>query len=195
MATLTILQAILGVILHNNKTVEEAFAFFNVNTREGVISLGSNIQKIMWVRGEETRPYYKLDKKGRLFVARKLMDICSWGINSNSGKLVIKPVIIQMNVLKSNSKRGGWLIRLHVQTPILARTKKFQFHGKWVGYWASDAMLEAGLMAKASNNKFGKALLIKDVVNHAYVIEQVNMLKEKMGIKLSNGLISLEEPY
>lgn len=190
MATLTIMQAILAVILHNNKTMEEAFAFFAVNTRDGYcLESREGNPRIYWMRGEDTTPYCKLDKKGRLFVARKFWNTCSWGINLETGKLTIKPAIIQMNVLKSNSKRGGWLIRLHVQVPVLARTKKFQFHGKWVGYWASDAMLEAGLMTKASNGKFGKAITVESVINHAVVTEQVNMLKQMLGEKINEDSI------
>ena len=175
---LTIMQALLGVLLHNNQSMEEAFAFFAVNTRSGLISSWGGVHKIEWIRGENTEAYFRIDKKGRLFVARKFMNVSSWSIDTNRFKnqLRVKPAMIQMNVLRASGKRGGYLIRLHVQTPILAKTKKFQFHGKWVGYWASETMLQNGLWTKSSNGKFGKATLIKDVINYNTVMESINML-------------------
>jgi hypothetical protein len=183
MVTFTILQAVIAVMLHSNNNLGAALQFFNINTRDGISYRGESTKGLEWVRGEDTEAYMKADKKGRLFVAQKYMTVVRWGITS-SNKLYLKSGIIQMNVLKSNSKRGGWLIRFHVQTPVLARTKKFQFHGKWVGYWASDAMLEAGLMAKASNNKFGKAVLINEVFNYENVMQNINMLKGVLGEKI-----------
>lgn len=175
---LTIMQALLGVLLHNNQSMEEAFAFFAVNTRSGLISSWGGVHKIEWIRGENTEAYFRIDKKGRLFVAKKFMNVSSWSIETNrlKNQLRVKPAMIQMNVLRASGKRGGYLIRLHVQTPILAKTKKFQFHGKWVGYWASEAMLQSGLWTKSSNGKFGKATLINDVINYNTVMESVNML-------------------
>lgn len=184
--TITILQALIGVILHNNQSMEKAFAFFAVNTREGFTSYSSGVHKIQWIRGEETAPYYRIDKKGRLFVARKFMDFSSWSIDTNRSKnqLRVKPATIQMNVLRASGKRGGYLIRLHVQTPILAKTKKFQFHGKWVGYWASETMLESGIWTKSSNGKFGKATLINDSsVNYETVMTSIKMLNEAIQTK------------
>lgn len=179
MEIITIVQAIYSILMYNNGTMEEAFATFAINFRNGDVC--GNF--VTWVRGEHTSPYMKADKKGRIFVAQKFMTDITWGI-SPFGKLFIQPGIIQLNVLKSNSKRGGWLIRTHVQTPILARTKKFQFHNKWVGYWASDAMLEAGLMVKASDHKFGKPIFIKDVLDKDIVMNNINMLKSILGEKI-----------
>lgn len=179
------MQALLGVLLHNNQSMEEAFTFFAVNTRSGLISSRGGVHKIEWIRGENTAPYFRVDKKGRLFVARKFMNVSSWSIDTNRFKnqLRVKPAMIQMNVLRASGKRGGYLIRLHVQTPILAKTKKFQFHGKWVGYWASEIMLENGLWTKSSNGKFGKATLIKDVIDYNTVLESINMLNNAIGAK------------
>ena len=175
---LTIMQAILAIVLHNNQSMEQAFAFFAVNTRGGLVYQKGTTHIIQWTRGENTDHYYRIDKKGRLFVARKFQNVCSWAIDTNKVKnnLHIKPAMIQMNVLRASGKRGGYLIRLHIQTPVLARTKKFQFHGKWVGYWASETMLENGLWTKSSNGKFGKALYISDTISHRIVMDSVHML-------------------
>lgn len=178
--TPTILQAIISVILHNSHNMEEAFAFFSVNTREGFISYYRGIHKIEWFRGEDKPAEFRIDKKGRLFVAVKLSGTSSWSIDTRRTKnqLRVNPAIIQMNVLRATGKRGGYLIRFHVQTPILARTKKFQFHGKWVGYWASEKMLENGLWTKSSNGKFGKATLIDKTISQGLVMQSVKMLND-----------------
>lgn len=183
--TPTILQAIISVILHNSHNMEEAFAFFSVNTREGFISYYRGIHKIEWFRGEDKPAEFRIDKKGRLFVAVKLSGTSSWSIDTKRKKnqLRVNPAIIQMNVLRASGKRGGYLIRFHVQTPILARTKKFQFHGKWVGYWASEKMLENGLWTKSSNGKFGKATLIDKTISQGLVMRSVKMLNDAINQK------------
>jgi hypothetical protein len=188
---LTILQAILAVVLHNNQSMEEAFAFFAVNTRDGFTYQNGSVHKIDWIRGENTAPYYRIDKKGRLFVARKFENISSWAIDTNKVKnnLRVKPAMIQMNVLRASGKRGGYLIRLHVQTPILARTKKFQFHGKWVGYWASETMLQSGIWTKSANGKFGKATLINDVISYETVMKSVEMLNHALDKDRNTNLV------
>lgn len=182
---LTILQAIFAVILHNNKSMEEAFAFFGINTREGFITYYRGVHKIEWFRGEDKPAQYRIDKKGRLFVAVKFAGYSSWAIDTKRAKnnLRISPAMIQMNVLRASGKRGGYLIRLHMQTPILAKTKKFQFHGKWVGYWASEKMLENGLWTKSSNGKFGKATLIDKTISTVLVRNSVRMLDEAIKMK------------
>ena len=190
--TPTILQAIISVILHNSHTMEQAFAFFAVNIRDGFITHNRGVHKIEWFRGENKPAQYRIDKKGRLFVAVKYAAISSWSIDTNRTKnqLRIKPAIIQMNVLRASGKRGGYLIRFHVQTPILAQTKKFQFHGKWIGYWASETMLNNGLWTKSSNGKFGKATFIKNVVSYEEVLNAVKMLNE--AIETKNVIITVK---
>lgn len=183
--TVTILQALLGVLLHNQQTMEEAFAFFAVNTRDGFVTYYNGVHKIEWIRGEETNLHLKVDKKGRLFVAKKFENFCSWSIDTNRTKnqLRVKPAIIQMNVLRASGKRGGYLIRFHVQTPILARTKKFQFHGKWIGFWTNDTMLQNNLWTRSSKGKFGKATFIDKFIQFNTVMDSVRMLNNTIAAK------------
>lgn len=183
----SIFQAVIAVMMYTASDLWEALMKLGIDTRNNItIPLWEEkhgCQTVRWNRGEDTAAYMKADKKGRIFVAQKFSAQIGWGISSKK-KMIIIPGIIQLNVLKSNSKRGGWLIRTHVQTPVLARTLKFQFHGKWVGYWASDAMLEAGLMVRASNHKFSKAMLINDVISEHIVQSNINQLKEILGEKI-----------
>lgn len=185
----TILQLIISVIMQD-KTLDEAFAFFNINTRNGFVLMDvRNVQKIQWIRGENTDRYYRTDKKGRLFVARKFEDVSFWQINPlKNYKLSIKPAIIQMNVLRASGKRGGYLIRLHMQTPLLSKTGKFQFQGKWVGYWASEQMLEAGLWTKSVRGKFGKPSYINDTVPFMAVKDSVDMLNGPFNEEIIDAL-------
>lgn len=189
--TPTILQAIISVILHNSHTMEQAFAFFAVNIRDGFITHNRGVHKIEWFRGENKPAQYRIDKKGRLFVAVKYCGFSSWAIDTNRMKnqLRVKPAIIQMNVLRASGKRGGYLIRFHVQTPVLARTKKFQFHGKWVGYWASEKMLENGLWTKSSNGKFGAATAINKVIDYSEVKNAVELLNKAIDGKDISAVI------
>lgn len=189
--TPTILQAIISVILHNSHNMEQAFAFFAVNIRDGLITHNRGVHKIEWFRGENKPAQYRIDKKGRLFVAVKYCGFSSWAIDTNRTKnqLRVKPAIIQMNVLRASGKRGGYLIRFHVQTPVLARTKKFQFHGKWVGYWASEKMLENGLWTKSSNGKFGAATTINKVIDYSEVKNAVELLNKAIDGKDISAVI------
>jgi hypothetical protein len=180
----TIIQMIIAIISGYagdvNKGLTDALNFLEIDCRGGEFYHGHNSQGIEWIRGEKVDPQLKIDKKGRLFVAEKVFTTVRWGIRYN-GTCFSAPGIIQFNVLKSNSKRGGFLIRFHVQTPVLAKDGKFRFQGKWVGYWATEAMLKNGLMAKASNGKFGKAIFADEVFPIEFIIANVNILKQAIG--------------
>ena len=192
----SIFQAVIAVMMYTASDLWETLIKLGIDTRNTIsIPLWEEkygCQTLRWNRGEDTAAYMKADKKGRIFVAQKFAAQIGWGVSSKK-KMIVIPGIIQLNVLKSNSKRGGWLIRTHVQTPVLARTSKFQFHGKWVGYWASDAMLEAGLMVKASNHKFGKPMRISDVISEQTVRNNINQLKQILGEKIIVPEINMDD--
>lgn len=141
--TTTLLQAVIAVLQWGSTDLASALRQFGINTREGMVMT----RVITWTRSHNTEPYVKKDVKGRLLVAQKYMTPISWGIEGS--KLKIIPGIIQVNVLKARGKRGGWLIRVHKQFPVLSqKTLKFVFCNKWEGYWASEVMMEKGLMVR-----------------------------------------------
>lgn len=144
---------------------------------------------ITWTRSYSTDPYVKKDIKGRLLVAQKYATQISWGIEGSKLKMI--PGIIQVNVLKARGKRGGWLIRVHKQTPVLSqKTLKFVFCNRWDGYWASDAMIQKGLMVRMDKGlkkikgkpNPGKAAFVSDFVGLRIsrdVFSNVELLKEE----------------
>jgi hypothetical protein len=141
--TTTLLQAVIAVLQWGNVDLASVFSQFGINTREGMVMT----RVVTWIRSYKTGPYVKKDIKGRLLVAQKYWTQISWGIEGS--KLRVFPGIIQINVLKARGKKGGWLINIHKQTPLLSqKTMKFVFCNRWEGYWASDELLKAGLMVR-----------------------------------------------
>jgi len=182
--TTTLLQAVIAVLQWGSADFASVFSQFGINTREGLVMA----RVVTWTRSYDTKPYVKKDVKGRLLVAQKYMTPISWGIEGS--KLMIIPGIIQVNVLKARGKRGGWLIRVHKQTPLLSqKTLKFVFSNKWEGYWASEAMMESGLMVRMDKGlkkkswlpNPGKPALISDFVGRPIsrdVYDNVQLLKK-----------------
>lgn len=182
--TTTLLQAVIAVLQWGSADLASALRQFGINTREGMVMT----RVVTWTRSYDTKPYVKKDVKGRLLVAQKYMTPISWGIEGS--KLMIIPGIIQVNVLKARGKRGGWLIRVHKQTPLLSqKTLKFVFSNKWEGYWASEAMMENGLMVRMDKGHKkkswlpnpGKPALISDFVGRSIsrdVYDNVQLLKD-----------------
>jgi hypothetical protein len=174
----TLLQAVLAVLRNGGVDLESALFQFGINTREGMVSW--NV--ITWTRSYDTEPYVKKDKKGRLLVAQKYCRNIRWELQRS--KIKATPGIIQVNVLKSQSKRGGWLIRVHKQTPVFSeRTMKFVFCNYWEGYWASEQMLANHLVSKAKNGKLSSAVLM----SHAFgpriemdIVNNISFLKEEI---------------
>lgn len=182
--TTTLLQAVIAVLQWGSADFASVFSQFGINTREGLVMT----RVVTWTRSHNTEPYVKKDVKGRLLVAQKYMATISWGIEGS--KLRVFPGIIQVNVLKARGKRGGWLIRVHKQTPLLSqKTLKFVFSNKWEGYWASEAMMESGLMVRMDKGlkkkswlpNPGKPALISDFVGRSIdrdVYRNVQLLKD-----------------
>jgi hypothetical protein len=174
----TLLQAVIAVLQKGGVDLESALFQFGINTREGMVSW--NV--ITWTRSYDTEPYVKKDKKGRLLVAQKYCRNIRWELQRS--KIKATPGIIQVNVLKSQSKRGGWLIRVHKQTPVFSeRTMKFVFCNYWEGYWASEQMLANHLVSKAKNGKLSSAVLM----SHAFgprtemdIVNNISFLKEEI---------------
>lgn len=141
--TTTLLQAVIAVLQWGSADLASVFSQFGINTREGMVMT----RVVIWTRSHDTKPYVKKDVKGRLLVAQKYWAQISWGIEGS--KLRVLPGVIQINVLRARGKKGGWLINVHKQTPLLSqKTMKFVFCNKWEGYWASDELLKAGLMVR-----------------------------------------------
>jgi len=142
----------------------------DVDTREGETD-GAGV-RISWKRGENTASFMKADKKGRLFVGQKFASQTTWGMNykksrygkwSVNTKITTTPAVIQVNVRPAQGKRGGWLINVHNQTPYF-KENKFVFRCHWANYWASDAMIVAGLVAKFQGGKSGKSMFLGEVL-------------------------------
>lgn len=165
----TLLQAVLAVLQNGGVDLESALFQFGINTREGMVSW--NV--ITWTRSYNTEPYVKKDKKGRLLVAQKYCRNIRWELQRS--KIKATPGIIQVNVLKSQSKRGGWLIRVHKQMPVFSeRTMKFVFCNYWDGYWASDQMLANRLVSKATNGKLSSAVLMSKAFGSQIELDIIN---------------------
>jgi hypothetical protein len=190
--TTTLLQAVIAVLQWGGADLASAFRQFGVNTRDGLVMT----RVITWTRSNDTKPYVKKDVKGRLLVAQKYMTPISWGIEGS--KLKIFPGIIQINVLKARGKRGGWLIGVHRQTPVLSqKTMKFVFCCRWDNYWASDAMLEKSLMVRMDKGakipkfrkgkkrklKQGQARMIEDILSIRHerdILSNIRLLKKEL---------------
>lgn len=176
--TTTLLQAVIAVLQWGSTDLASALRQFGINTREGMVMT----RVITWTRSHNTDPYVKKDVKGRLLVAQKYRMDISWGFEGS--KLKVIPGIIQVNVLKSRSKRGGWLIRVHKQTPVLSqKTLKFVFCNHWEGYWASDEMISAHLVAKAKNGKLSTAAVMDNVFGRRLtkdIINNISLLEDEM---------------
>lgn len=177
-----------GLLLQQKKvakTLESTLQLLGIDTRNAEI----NRSTLTWIRDnhlkESMLPRVKVDAKKRTFVAWNYIGRISWmptreiemkeighikQLAAMSEQVVdlnqkfcpeIKSDIIQMNVLRARGKRGGWLIRIHKQKPVLSsKVNKFVFSGNWVGYWASDKMWEKGLVAKAVKGKLGRAQFV-----------------------------------
>lgn len=164
------------------KNILEVMQDNGVDTREGTDS-GSGV-RISWKRGIDSLSFFKTDKKGRLFVGQKFSSVTTWGLNYklNKGKwsiinkITTTPAVIQVNIRPANGKRGGWLINVHNQTAFF-KDDRFVFRCRWANYWASDAMIVAGLVSKCQNGKLGKSAPLSEVLGDyervAMVIENI----------------------
>lgn len=170
-------------------SLENFFVKMGIDIRGAEI----NYSSLLWQRGDHARgnfnPTFKKDVKGRLLVAQNYVGFLEWKANTNTEDLDFykrfkpksKSGIIQVNVLRSNSKRGGWLIRVHKQTPVLSqKARKFTFSNAWEGYWATDNMLSGALVAKAKNGKFGSAQFMNDLgLPYEDILNNINLLKSE----------------
>jgi hypothetical protein len=189
-----------GILLDEQRigrNLENTLRLLGINTRDAEIDRST----LTWIRDNHVKEFdshVKVDAKKRTFVAWNYIASISWmptreietkdigyikqmatisdrvfDLNEKFRPKVTSG-IIQMNVLRAKGKRGGWLIRIHKQKPVLSsRTNQFVFSGNWVGYWASDKMWEKGLVAKAVKGKFGNARLV-DRTELKYLEEDIN---------------------
>lgn len=141
--------------------------------------------RISWNRGVETPSESKTDKKNRLFIARKFISETTWGMNYTKAKnkygerafrvntkITTTPAVVQINVRRATGKRGGWFINVHEQVPFF-KEDRFVFRCKWINYWASDAMIVAGLASKFQGGKLGKAIYLNEVLGNPDRVQMV----------------------
>lgn len=183
-----ILVAVKAVMKRWKKSLRAELERRGFDTRDGQWDNGYSIS---WIRGLNTNPTVKVNKKGRLFVAQKFSKMVTFTIDPSNSVLIINAVL-QINVTKASGKRGGWLIHLYKQTPVMSNLNKFVFSGVWHTYWATDEMLRAGMVCRAIRGKFGKSVKIdsieknnaKDVYWHRHTVkENINLLAQELGIK------------
>lgn len=189
-----ILVAVKAVMKRWKKSLRAELERREFDTRDGQ---WDNDYSISWIRGLDTNPTVKVNKKGHLFVAQKFSKMVTFTIDPSNCVLIINAVL-QINVTKANGKRGGWLIHLYKQTPVMSNLNKFVFSGVWHTYWATDEMLRAGMVCRAIRGKFGKSVKIygmeknnakdvyqaKDVYWHRYTVkENIDLLSRELGIK------------
>jgi len=178
-----VLSQILRKFFTTRDSILEIMQQEGVDTREGDTD-GAGV-RISWKRGENTASFMKADKKGRFFVGQKFASQTTWGMNykksrygkwSINTKITTTPAVIQVNVRPAQGKRGGWLINVHNQTPYF-KENKFVFRCRWANYWASDAMIVAGLVTKFQGGKSGKSMFLSEVLDDharaAMVIDNV----------------------
>lgn len=134
----------------------DALSFLGIDLRDGQIKKNT----ISWTRWKNEPLRLKTDKKGRIFAAYGRSATVSLRIKLHMQTTASRSNVIQINVRKATGKRGGWLINTHVVTPVLSRNGKFQFLGKWENYWASEQMLDAGLVSKVVRGKLSEAMLM-----------------------------------
>lgn len=152
----TTLVALIALLPWVKMDLWDALVFLGIDVRDGQIKNNT----ISWTRWKNEPLRLKTDKKGRIFAAYGRSANVSLRIKLHKQMTASKSNIIQINVRKATGKRGGWLINTHVVTPVLSRNGKFQFLGKWENYWASDQMLDAGLMSKVVRGKLSGAMIM-----------------------------------
>ncbi len=165
------------------KTLSEVMADSGVDLREGKDS--SSGIRISWKRGQDGNRFTRIDVKGRVFISQKFSGETTWGLNFRQSKnkwgiinkITTTPAVIQINDRQATGKRGGWFINVHEQVPFF-KEDRFVFRCSWRNYWASDAMVVAGLASKFTNGKLGKAIYLNEVLGNpervALVIQMVN---------------------
>lgn len=179
-----------------SKNLAEVMADSGVDLREGKDSSAGI--RISWKRGQDGKRFIRIDVKGRVFVGQKFSGETTWGLNFRQpktnqygerkwgiiNKITTTPAVIQINVRAATGKRGGWFINVHEQVPFF-KEDRFVFRCSWRNYWASDAMVVAGLASKFTNGKLGKAIYLNEVLGDservALVIEMVNECQEFSG--------------
>ena len=170
-----------------SKNLSEVMADNGVDLRGGKDSSAGI--RICWTRGQDGNRFTRIDVKGRVFISQKFSGETTWGLNFRQSKnkwgiinkITTTPAVIQINVRQATGKRGGWFINVHEQVPFF-KEDRFVFRCSWRNYWASDAMVVAGLASKFTNGKLGKAIYLNEVLGDpervALVIEMVNEYME-----------------